>query len=227
MTWAGRIARPAAAAAALRAHARRRARRPAAAAATGAREELCVIVDEKNAVVRLVGRRETVSKRLLGRGAYCVVLDEARAHMLVQRRSESKDLYPGMLEVCVAGVCTGTGLAGQQPAPGEYEGYEDTALRELTEELGLPRGTTADELSLRRVGAGGGVFEYEDDSCHVFACVLEAAVPDRMRSALTPQAEEVQWARWVPIEEACADLEGVTPVGRQVLARWRHEQRLT
>jgi hypothetical protein len=49
---------------------------PAAALGLSAgREEMCVIVDDANRVVGAATRKETVSGRLLGRGAYVIVFD--------------------------------------------------------------------------------------------------------------------------------------------------------
>jgi isopentenyldiphosphate isomerase len=47
--------------------------------------EMCVIVDEHNNVVGAATRHETVSKRLLGRGAYVLVFNSA-GQLFVSRR---------------------------------------------------------------------------------------------------------------------------------------------
>jgi isopentenyldiphosphate isomerase len=46
---------------------------------------MCIIVDEQNNVIGAATRRETVSKRLLGRGAYVLVFDSA-GQLFVSRR---------------------------------------------------------------------------------------------------------------------------------------------
>jgi 8-oxo-dGTP pyrophosphatase MutT (NUDIX family) len=60
--------------------------------------------------------------------------------LLVHRRSEDKDIWPGLWDICVGGIVT------------SGETYEAAAERELAEELGI------DDAVLRPIGAG----RYED-----------------------------------------------------------------
>jgi hypothetical protein len=62
-----------------------------------------------------------VSRRLLGRGAYVIVLDAA-GRPFVSKRSAAKDCYPGLLDVTISGVvnyvsCWPAPWAPSLPAP--------------------------------------------------------------------------------------------------------------
>jgi hypothetical protein len=81
-------------------HARNTRSRSAAAAR---QQEMCVIVDENNQVVGSATRKETVSRRLLGRGSYTLVFNAAQ-QLFVSKRSHNKDCYPGCLDVTISGV---------------------------------------------------------------------------------------------------------------------------
>lgn len=90
------------------------------AAAAAARQEMCVIVDENNQVVGSATRKETVSRRLLGRGSYVLVFNVAQ-QLFVSKRSHSKDCYPGCLDVTISGVVnvvseSGSSCSGNPPA---------------------------------------------------------------------------------------------------------------
>jgi isopentenyldiphosphate isomerase/GNAT superfamily N-acetyltransferase len=86
--------------------------------------ELVDVVDEADRVVGQADRAEILAKHLLHRVVF-VVLRSTRGEVLVHRRAETKDLWPGYWDVAVGGVVA----AG--------EAYEDAARRELAEELGV------------------------------------------------------------------------------------------
>jgi len=81
-------------------------------------------VDEEDKVIGKVTRKEAREKNLIHRGAIILVFN-SKGEILVQKRSMTKDVFPGRYEMMVGGVC-------------DYgEDYETTARRELFEEVGL------------------------------------------------------------------------------------------
>lgn len=87
-------------------------------------DEYFYVVDENDNVIGKATRSECHKMRLIHRSVYVIVLND-RNEIFLQRRSMSKDLYPG----CYA--CSATGHV-------DYgESYEDAARRELKEELGI------------------------------------------------------------------------------------------
>ncbi|MCX8171803.1 MAG: NUDIX domain-containing protein [Candidatus Bathyarchaeota archaeon] len=86
-------------------------------------ERFC-IVDENDNVIGWAYRSECHKKGLIHRSVYVIVLNN-RGEVFIQRRSMSKDLYPGLY------ACSASGHV-------EYgESYEEAARRELMEELGI------------------------------------------------------------------------------------------
>jgi isopentenyldiphosphate isomerase len=90
----------------------------------GAADEIVTIVDEHNRVVGAVPRREMRAKNLPHRSTYILVFN-ARGELYVQKRTMSKDVFPGYYDPATGGVV----LAG--------ESYEQGAVRELAEEMGI------------------------------------------------------------------------------------------
>ena len=86
--------------------------------------ELVDIVDDDDNVVATVTRAEMRAGRLQHRSVGVAVMS-TDGRLLVHRRSDSKDLWPGWWDIAAGGVVT----AG--------ETYDDAARRELAEELGL------------------------------------------------------------------------------------------
>ncbi len=87
-------------------------------------DELVDVVDADDHVVATVPRRQMRAQRLRHRAVYIVVNSSAGA-LLVHRRSDTKDLWPGRWDVCVGGVVA----AG--------ESWDAAARRELAEEVGV------------------------------------------------------------------------------------------
>ena len=90
----------------------------------GAADEIVTIVDEHNKVVGAVPRREMRAKNLPHRSTYILVFN-AQGQFYVQKRTLSKDVFPGYYDPATGGVV----LAG--------ESYEQGAVRELAEEMGI------------------------------------------------------------------------------------------
>lgn len=89
-----------------------------------ARHERVIIVDERNVEVGAVPRQEMRSNRLPHRATFILVFD-SRQRLLVQKRTETKDLYPGCYDLAAGGVVV------------EGESYDASAAREAEEELGI------------------------------------------------------------------------------------------
>src|SRR5262249_1167418 len=92
-------------------------------------DEILDIVDENDRVVGQAPRGEVYAKGLRHRASFVLVRDEAD-RIFVHRRTATKLVYPSLYDVFVGGVL-GTG-----------ETYDEAALREAEEELGvsgLPR----------------------------------------------------------------------------------------
>ena len=86
-------------------------------------DELFDVVDLDDQVVSQAPRREVHARQLLHRAVHVLVHD-ANGHLFLQRRSMSKDTFPG----CWDSSCSGHVDAG--------EDYVAAARRELGEELG-------------------------------------------------------------------------------------------
>ena len=88
------------------------------------REELVDVVDELDRVVATVTRREMRAGRLRHRCVFIAAV-HADGRLLVHRRSEHKDVWPGWWDIAVGGVVS----AG--------EAFDAAAVRELAEEVGV------------------------------------------------------------------------------------------
>jgi isopentenyldiphosphate isomerase len=86
--------------------------------------EIVQIVDRDNRVTGALPRHQMRSQGLIHRACYILVFN-GRAELFVQKRTMIKDIYPGYWDVAAGGVV----LAG--------ESYEQSASRELAEELGV------------------------------------------------------------------------------------------
>ncbi len=87
-------------------------------------EEIVQIVDRDNRVTEALPRHRMRSQGLIHRASYILVFNQ-QEELFVQKRTTTKDIYPGYWDVAAGGVV----LAG--------ESYELSASRELAEELGV------------------------------------------------------------------------------------------
>jgi 8-oxo-dGTP pyrophosphatase MutT (NUDIX family) len=87
-------------------------------------EEKVVIVDRMNRESGTALRSEMRRQRLIHRASYILVFN-GRQELYLQKRTPAKDIYPGRYDIAAGGVV----LAG--------ETYEQSAERELFEELGI------------------------------------------------------------------------------------------
>lgn len=86
-------------------------------------DELVEQIAPDGSVVRVVTRAEMRRDRLRHRCVYLLVVDAGR--LLVHRRADDKDVWPGRWDVAAGGVV------------GAGEAWDDAARRELAEELGV------------------------------------------------------------------------------------------
>lgn len=100
-----------------------------AAADDAAPAELVDVVDGDDRVVGTVTRLEMRQRRLRHRAVFIAVLSSSTAtgrhRLLMHRRAAHKDIWPDRWDIAVGGVvCSG-------------EQYDDAAMRELAEEVGV------------------------------------------------------------------------------------------
>jgi 8-oxo-dGTP pyrophosphatase MutT (NUDIX family) len=139
------------------------------------------MVDEEVALYDDEGRecgsapRSVMRARNLRHAASSVVVRDPIGRVYLHRRTTTKDVYPGLLDIAAGGVV----LAGEDPHAG--------AVREAEEELGIA-GAPLEPL---------GMADYADDATRyrAFRYVVTWDGPIRW------QPEEVSWGDWVTLEE--------------------------
>ncbi|MBW2993884.1 NUDIX domain-containing protein, partial [Candidatus Woesearchaeota archaeon] len=93
--------------------------------------EILDVVDENSEIIATASREECHEQKLRHKGIQIFILN-AEGDLFVQKRSDSKDTFPGLYE----GGITGHVLSGEKCI--------EAAIRELKEELGIE--VTADDL---------------------------------------------------------------------------------
>ncbi len=157
-------------------------------------EEIVQVVDRQDREIAAMTRRLMREQRLIHRASYILVFNAA-GELYVQKRTMTKDIYPGYWDVAAGGVV----LAG--------ESYEESAERELKEELGVGK------VKLKFL------FDqyYEDEGNRVwgriFTCVHEGS--------FTLQPEEVEYGRFMLPRVALeySEVESFTPDGVVLLEK--------
>jgi len=162
-------------------------------------EELVDVVDEEGRVVRTVSRREMRAEGLRHRCTYTIVRN-SRGEIYVHRRTETKDVYPGLYDATAGGVC----------ASGET--FDEGAARELEEELGISGVPLRFCFEHRYDGPGG----------RVLGAVYEVVWDGPIRH----QASEIAWGAFVPLDRlrSMMDERPFCPDGREVVERWLRER---
>jgi len=135
-------------------------------------DEILEIVDSYDNVIGTGTRGEIHRKGFFHRAVHLFVFNPA-GQVYIQRRSCSKDRHPGKLDSSAAGHVD----------PGET--YEETAIRELREELGIQ----AEVKEILRVPAS-----IQTDNEHVVLFQVET------ESEPVPNPEEIQWGAWLSRE---------------------------
>jgi isopentenyldiphosphate isomerase len=137
-------------------------------------DELVDIVDDDDNVIATVTRAEMRARRLPHRSVGIAVIS-SDGRLLIHRRSETKDIWPGWWDIAAGGVVA------------SGESYEEAAQRELAEELGL------DDVAIEFLGAA----HYVDDELAAL-CRGYRVVHD---GPFTFADGEVAEARWVTFAE--------------------------
>jgi isopentenyldiphosphate isomerase len=157
-------------------------------------EEIVTIVDRDNCPIGAVTRRIMRQQKLIHRASYILVFNSVGA-LFIQKRTQNKDIYPGYWDLAAGGVV----LAG--------ESYEESAQRELREELGL----TNTKLRF--------LFDqfYEDDDNKVWGRIFSCT----SNGPFTLQTEEIDYGRFIPLAEIAQlhQTEPVTPDGLLLLGK--------
>jgi isopentenyldiphosphate isomerase len=137
-------------------------------------EELVELYGEDGSVIGTAPRSRMRAARLRhGRTAILVRNDKGK--VLLHRRTDSKDLFPGLYDFVVGGVL----MAGESPQQG--------AERELGEELGV---SDVEVVPLAQA-------DYEDEHTRYRAFLYTAHWDGPVR----PQTEEVAWCCWMKLAD--------------------------
>jgi isopentenyldiphosphate isomerase len=166
-------------------------------------EERVAVIDDSGAVVgsapRSVMRRDNLAHLVVA-----VLLRDGAGRVYVHRRTETKDVFPGMHD-CFAAGCV---LAGEEPAA--------AAERELAEELGVIG------VRLEPVFSGWYADSATRHLCHAWTATYDGPV--------THQPEEVAWGGWMTVAELQANLTDPTwpfvPDGRVLVEQLLADGRL-
>lgn len=137
-----------------------------------AADELVEEVDRDGTVLGIVTRAEVRARGVRHRTVFIAVLDGAGDRLLVHRRADWKDVWPGAWDLAFGGIC------------GVGEPWVEAAERELAEESGLRAAVTL-------VGEG----TFEADGVAEVARVFTARSDDE---PTCPDGEVAEVA-WVPV----------------------------
>jgi isopentenyldiphosphate isomerase len=143
-------------------------------------DEILDIVDEQDRVVGQAPRGEAYARGLRHRAAFVLVRDE-HDRVFVHRRTARKLVFPSHYDMFVGGVL------------GAGETYDEAALREAEEELGVS-GLPQPEPLFR--------FLYEDGPHTWWSAVYQV----RCTLPVDPQPEEVAWHAFLTEDELTARL---------------------
>lgn len=161
-------------------------------------DEIVVIVDKDNNIIGAEPRSEMRARGLAHRATYILVFN-SNGELFVQKRTPTKDIYPGYYDVATGGVVLAE------------ETYRESAARELEEELGI-RGVPLTRLF---------DFYYEEAGNRVwgraFKCIYDGKI--------VLQEEEVESGGFRRVDEVCksSEHEPFTPDGMYVLRRYLGE----
>ncbi|WP_406859924.1 NUDIX domain-containing protein [Streptomyces sp. HUAS MG47] len=145
-----------------------------------AADELLDVVDENDEVTGQARRGEVYARGLIHRCTFILVRD-AQGRVFVHRRTPTKLVFPSRYDLFVGGVV------------GAGESYDDAALREAEEELGVS-GLDRPRPLFR--------FLYEGEGGRWWSAVYEV----RCALPVRPQVEEVAWHAFLTDEELTARL---------------------
>ncbi|MFD9004688.1 NUDIX hydrolase [Streptomyces sp. NPDC059582] len=141
-----------------------------------AADEILDIVDEHDQVIGRSPRGEAYARGLRHRCVFVQARDRA-GRLFVHRRTPTKLVFPSLYDMFVGGVV------------GAGEAYDDAALREAEEELGVS-GLPRPEFLFK--------FLYSDTAGHSWWSAVYEVHCDL---PVHPQVEEVDWHDFLPEEE--------------------------
>lgn len=195
-------------------------RRPKTGGERPAMEYLDIVDENGSPTGKTVSREEAHKAGILHRTAHVWVVREegGRTDILLQKRSEGKDSFPGMYDTSSAGHIP----AGEEPL--------SSALRELEEELGIR--AASDQLSY----AGSFRIRYErvfhdrlfrDNEVAQLYVYREPICIEH----LVLQETEVSEVRWFALDDVWADIQSgdrtrfcVPTQGLRVLREWLRKE---
>ena len=162
------------------------------------REEIVTIVDEENKVVGAAPRWKMRAEMLPHRAAYILVFDRS-GRLFLQKRTTTKDVYPGYYDVAAGGVVL------------DGETYEESAHRELAEELGISQVTVRRHFD----------FYHRDDRIRVWGRVFSC----RYDGQIVLQPEEIESGAFHDVQQVLemSTREVFTPDGLAALKRFLKE----
>ena len=146
-------------------------------------DELFDVVDGNNRVIGRERRSVVHSKGLWHRGVYVFLLN-GKGEIFMQKRAETKDLYPGLWDLS----------AGEHMKPGES--YEDAAKRGVEEELGV------EAVDVKKIGELRWTFEGSGKRDNEFNELFTS----RFRGRIRLDEEEIQEGRWVGKERLLEEM---------------------
>lgn len=168
-------------------------------------DEEVALYDEQG---REVGRvaRSRMRAQNLRHGATAVLVRDRWGRVYVHRRTTTKDVYPGLLDLAAGGVLR----PGEDPHAG--------AVREVQEELGVHG------VPLEPVGEQNYADEFSVYRAFLYTTLYTGAI--------TWQAEEVSWGGWFTLDDLVAlltdDPQQVVPDSRELwldrLRRWQRDR---
>jgi len=158
-------------------------------------EEIVDLIDERDEVIGRATRSRVRSEVLLHREVAAMVRNR-RGELYVHRRTQTKDIHPGLYDMFVAGVVS------------SGEGYREAIRRELSEELAI-RASDPGLLFMHR---------YHGSDNNFRAAIFEV----EWNGPIRQQPEEIAWGAFVSGPRMRTLLERWTfvPDGLEVYARY-------
>ncbi len=138
------------------------------------KNEKVVIVDLHNRVLYSTTREKMRRERLIHRATYILIVN-SKGEILIQKRSKTKDIYPGLWEIAAGGVVN------------DAETYAEAAVREVEEETGIKGANLKEHFD----------FYFEDDTNRVWGKVFSCKFDGKIIS----QKEEVEEIKFVTLNE--------------------------
>lgn len=153
-------------------------------------QELFIVVDEQDNVLEYRTRYDCHHDKSLIHRAIGVLVFNDKGELLLQKRSQHKDLNPGKYTISVGGHVT----KGQT--------YEEAAMREMEEELGVQTPITFVKK-----------FVVHNNQESEMAVTFRA----EHNGPFTPPADEIDMVKFVPVEQLKAMEDVFTPVAWETL----------